>query len=180
VTDFDSDFARLVADERAATAAQRRARERNLRAAALTDATLAGVLLDLAERGERVTIRTAFGRSITGHITLVAQDGLVLEGPLGTSYLRFDGIATVRCRDARLPAEPSGDRCPPRAASLAALLAELALERPRVAVAVAGEGSVVNGELRAVGADVVTVNVADAPIYLATRHVSELTVLASG
>jgi hypothetical protein len=180
MTDFDGDLVRLVADARAADAARSRSRERNLRTSALTEATLAGVLLDLAERGDRVSVRTEFGRTLSGHVTLVAQDGVVLEGTLGTSYLRFDGIATVRCPASRLLVEPSGDRRPPRSATLAALLADLAPERPRVAIAVTGERALLSGELRAVGSDVVTVAVADGPVYVAARHMSELTVLASG
>jgi hypothetical protein len=76
--------------------------------------------------------------------------------------------------------EPTGHRRPPRAATLVALLADVAVERPRVALAVTGEGALVSGELRAVGADVVTISTADGPVYIAARQLSELTVLASG
>ena len=72
---------------------------------------------------------------------------------------------------------PMGD---PRAVTIAALLADVAAERPRVAVAVLGEHALVTGELRAVGADLITIAVADGPLYVAARQVSELTVLASG
>jgi hypothetical protein len=180
VTDFDGDLVRLLGDERAADAARARARERNLHASALTDATLAGVLLDAAERGDRLSVHTVFGRALSGHVALVAQDGIVLEGPLGTSYLPFEGIATFRRPSSRPIVEPTGDRRPPRLATIAALLAELAAERPRVAVAVMGERVLVSGELRAVGADVLTITSADGPVHIAARQVSELTVLASG
>jgi len=180
VTDFNGDLARLLADERAADAARSRARERGLRTSALTDATLVGVLLDAAERGDRLSVRTVFGRVLSGHVTVVAQDGIVLEGSLGTSYLRLDGIASFRHPGLRSVTEPTGDRRPPRMASLAALFADLAVDRPRVAVAVTGENGLVTGELRAAGADVVTISAIDGPVYIAARHVSELTVLASG
>ena len=180
MTDFDADLVRLLADERASEAARTRSRERNLRASALTDATLPGVLLDLAERGTRVSLRTVFGRSLAGHVSFVAQDGIVLDGVMGTSYVRFDGIASFRGATGRPLTEPSGGRRPPRATTLVTLLAELAPERPRVAAAVTGERVLLSGELRAVGTDVITISANDWPVHLAARHVSELTVLASG
>lgn len=180
VSDFDAELVRLLGDERAADAARTRARERDLRAAALTDATLPGVLLDAAERGDRVAVRTVSGRALQGHIVLVAQDGIVLDGPLGTSYLPFTGIASFRRPQTRAVIEPTGDRPPPRQATITALLAELAPDRPRVAVAVIGEAALVAGELRAASSDVVTITLPEGPLYVAARQVSELTVLASG
>ncbi len=180
MSDFDAELVRLLGDERAAEVAQARARERSLRASALTDATLAGVLLDAAERGDRVAVRTTSGRTIRGEITRVALDGVVLEGSLGTSYVPFAGIASFRAPGTRPVVEPSGDRPPPRTGTLAALLADLAAERPRVALSVAGEQALLTGELRAASADVLTLSRADGPVYVAARHVSELTVLASG
>jgi hypothetical protein len=180
VSDYDAALARLLGDERAAEEARMRARERDLRAAAFTDATLPGVLLDAAERGDRVAVRTVSGRTLQGHITLVVRDGLVLVGPLGESYLPFAGIASFRTPHARRAIEPTGDRPPPRNATLTALLAELAPERPRVALAVIGEAALLTGELRAASPDIVTITLAEGPLYVAARQVSELTVLASG
>jgi len=180
VTDFDAEFFRLVGDERTADAARARTRERNLRTSTLTDATLAGLFLDIAERGDTVALRTTFGRALRGHLSLVADDGIVLDGALGTSYLRFDGVATVRILAGRSVLEPSAERTPRRGAAIAALIAAAAVDRPRVAIAVTGEQGLLTGELRAVGSDVVTVAVQDGAVYVATRHVSELTVLASG
>jgi len=180
VSDFDADLVRLLAEARASEAARKRSRERNLRAAALTDASLAGVLLDLAEHGARVTVRTVFGRALSGNVTVVAQDGIVLDSTMGRSYVRLDGIAWFRGATPRPLTEPAGDRHPPRAVTLAALLADLAPEHPRVAAAVTGERVLLSGELRAVGADVITIAATDGPMHLAARHVSELTVLASG
>jgi hypothetical protein len=181
---LDADLARLVADTRIEDAARARVRERNLRAAAVSDATLVGIVLDLAERAEPVTVRTTSGRTLSGRITLVAQDALALDaGRSGTSYVRFAGIASVRRLDGGRTPEPSGDRTPPRAATLAALLGDLAPHHPRVALAVTGEPAVVSGELRAAGVDVVTIRLpGDPPVtaYFATAQLSELTVLASG
>jgi hypothetical protein len=181
---LDADLAELVADARADDAARTRVRERNLRAAAVTDATLVGIVLDLAERADPVTIRTTSGRTLSGRITLVARDAIALEaGPSGTTFVRFAAIASVRRLDGGRAPEPSGDRTPPRAVTLAALLADLAPLHPRVALAVTGEPAVVSGELRAAGVDVVTIRLAGDPAvtaYFATAQLSEVTVFASG
>jgi len=181
---LDADLARLVADTRVEDAARARVRERNLRAAAVTDATLVGIVLDLAERGDPVTIRTTSGRTLSGRITLVAHDAVALEtGPSGTTFVRFAGITSVRRHDGGRAPEPSGDRTPRQAATLAALLADLAPLHPRVALAVTGEPAVVSGEMRAAGVDVVTVRLAGDPAvtaYFATAQLSEVTVFASG
>jgi hypothetical protein len=181
---LDADLAELVADARADDAARTRVRERNLRAAAVTDATLVGIVLDLAERADPVTIRTTSGRTLSGRITLVARDAIALEaGPSGTTFVRFAAIASVRRLDGGRAPEPSGDRTPPRAVTLAALLADLASLHPRVALAVTGEPAVVSGELRAAGVDVVTIRLAGDPAvtaYFATAQLSEVTVFASG
>ena len=115
MTDYDGDLVRLLGDERASDAARARSRERDLRLSVLTDATLAGVLLDIAERREPVSVRTAFGRTLRGQVSVVAQDGILLETTVGTSYVRFDGIASFRGSGSRAIAEPSGARNPPRA-----------------------------------------------------------------
>ena len=181
---LDGDLARLIADSRADEAIRARQRERNMRAAAATDATLAGLVLDLAELGGPVTLRTTSGRSLTGRIATVARDAVVLEVDSGaTSFVRLAAVSSIRRAGGHRLPQVSGDRTPSHAPTLAALLADLAPERPRVALAVHGEPGLVRGELRAAGADVVTVTLdGDLPVtaYFATAQVSELTVLASG
>ncbi len=181
---LDAALARLVSDSRAEEAARQRIRTRNLRAAALTDATFAGVIVDLAERGEVVSIRTAHGRTLTGRVVLTARDAIAVEtGAAGTTYVRLDGVTSVRRMPGVRADPPSGGRCPPRQTSLAALLAELAQERPRVTVALQGEPSLVVGELRGAGVDVLTLRLDGEPpvmAYLAVGQVSDVTVLASG
>jgi hypothetical protein len=181
--DLDADLTRLVSDSHAEEAARQRIRERNLRAAAVTDATFSGVVVDLAERGEAVVVRTAQGRTLTGRITLVARDAIAVESGAGVSYVKLDRITAVRRAPGLRADEPSGDRPPPRSTSLAALLADLAQQRPRVALVLAGEPALAVGELRAVGVDVLTVRLDGEPpvtAYFAAAQLSELTVLASG
>jgi hypothetical protein len=158
-------------------------RERNLRAAAVTDATLSGVIVDLAERGETVALRTVQGRTLTGRMTLVARDAVAIESGMGVSYVKLDRVTAVRRAPGLRADEPSGDRPPPRSTSLAALLADLAPQRPRVDLVLAGEPALAVGELRAVGVDVLTVRLDGEPpvtAYFAAAQLSELTVLASG
>jgi len=174
-------MARLVAEQRNEDAARTRARERALRAAATTDATLAGVIVDLAERAEPVAVRTTAGRSLTGRLLAVARDAVALEAADATTYIPLSAIVVLRARTRRAD-EPAGSRSMP-AVSLAAVLAALAPERPTVGLMVAGDPTMWRGELRAVGADVLTLRLAADPpttAHVALTQVSELTVFASG
>lgn len=178
-SDLASDFTRLLGDERAADAAKGRIRERHLRESAAADATFLGTALDLAEQGATVTVTTTTGRTVSGTIALVATDTLVVA----STYLPIRAVVAIR----RLPGTRSGpadgDRSAPRTSSFAVLVGELALMRPRVAVAVLGEPALLAGELRAAGTDVITLRLDGEPpvvAYVSLGSVSALTVLASG
>jgi hypothetical protein len=175
--DLDGDVTRLIAEERALDAAQARTRERNLRLSASTDATVTGVLVDLAERGDPVVVATTTGRTIRGRIALVARDAVVI----GASYVRLDAVSWFRRLDRDHANEPAGDRPAPRHTTFAALIASIAVDRPRVSLALIGEAAVLHGELCAAGRDVLTVRLDGAPpltTYVAVTAVAELTVLA--
>ena len=185
--DLAADLARLVGDARQLEESRARAHERHLRAAASAEATLAGVVLDLAEQLVPVSVRMTSGRLLHGRVSVVATDVLVLESGAGIStYLQVRHVTWIRpATDAggRPSAEPSGRRPPPRATTFTALVAELAAHRPRVSVMMLGEDVPLRGELRASGTDVLTVFLDGDPpvaVFLATAQVSELTVLASG
>lgn len=183
-----ADFRQLVGDARSRDAVRARMRERGLRAAASADATLAGVLMDLAERDEDLAVRTASGRTAAGRVVLVAADAIAVRTVAGlVTYVPLTAVTSVRRRpgDRAHPGEdePGGDRLAPAGTTFATLVADLALDRCRVAMAVAGEGALVIGELRAAGTDVVAVRVdADPPVvaYVALASLSEVTILASG
>jgi hypothetical protein len=184
--DLAGDLVRLLDDARHADATGARIRERSLRTVAGAEATFVGVLLDLAERQEDLSVRTASGRTLRGRVAVVARDAVVLESGAGLrTYLRLAGLAWVR----RLPvrgeaaAEPAGDRPAPRNTTFAVLVADLAGDRPRVALGVTGEPTLLTGELRAVGLDLLTVRLDGDPpatAYVPIAQLSELTVLASG
>ncbi|GAC1589782.1 MAG: hypothetical protein NVS3B21_06710 [Acidimicrobiales bacterium] len=177
--DLESDFARLLGDERAADAAKDRVRERHLRESAAADATFLGTALDMAEQGTVVTVTTRTGRSVSGQIGLVATDTLVI----GSTYLPLWAVAAIRRAPGMRSGPADGDRNAPRVSSFAVLIAELALLRPRVSVAVTGEPALLAGELRAAGTDVITLRLDGEPpvvAYVSLASVSALTVLASG
>jgi len=185
---WDGDLTRLISSVRADDARGSRLRERTLRSAASAEATMGGVLLDLAEGGEQLVIRMTSGRQVRGSIELVALDAVALRTDPGRlSLLRLDAIAWVRrvpgSADAEGPTEPAGARPGARTTTFVALAAGLAAERCHVSLAVAGEDRLLTGELRAVGVDVLTVRLDGAsPVtaYFLAPQVSELTVLASG
>jgi len=65
---------RWVADGQVDEAARARSRRRWLEKVATEEATLGGVLLDLAERGRPVIVRTLAGQRVTGPIIAVGAD----------------------------------------------------------------------------------------------------------
>lgn len=162
----------LLDDARAADAGARRDRERNLRRQAEEDASLVGTLVDLAERGGPVTVRTTTGRAHTGRLLALGADFVVVRTDHGADvFVTLGAVAAVR---AGRGDAATGDRPTPSATRLLDVLATAAAEHPRVSLLVAGE--TVAGELRAVGSDVVTV-LLDGPerttAYVAARQLAE-------
>ena len=171
---------RWAADARAREAADARVRERWLRAQAEEEASLAGVLLALAERRETVVATSASARRHRGQVTGVGVDFAVLQAPGGTTTLLvLAALADVRVVErTRLTTGAGGTRAA-LGVRLVDVLAQAAGHRPRVSVQ-AGAASVV-GDLRAVGSDVLTVRTDSAGIvYVGLASVSEVSFLASG
>jgi hypothetical protein len=141
------------ADERVREAARSRARRGSLGRQAAEAATLAGVLLDLAERRAEVTITTVGGRH-AGQLVAAAT-----------------GVCLVRtaAREAALIALPAvthittgqvlaiGERTPPLELDLPGALAALAADRPSVRLELLG-GERVEGVLDTVGIDLVSLH----------------------
>jgi hypothetical protein len=175
-----ADLARWTGEDRADEAARSRMRERWLRRQAEEDARFAGVLLDLSEAGAGVAVRTAGGRTVHGHIVAVARDFCVVRHAGMATFLSFAAVATVRPEPGFRAGDAASGRAAPVAASLGEVLAGLAGDRPRVRIVLEGGGEAVAGELRSVGADVVTLRLdgaADSPVYLPLATVRELTLL---
>ena len=150
-----SAFARWAADQRVADAAGARSRERWLRQQAAESATLVGTLVDLAER--RADVAVIIGsRTVTGRVTGVGQDGLVLAELSGAATLvALAHVAALRVAGRRPgTGEATGGR-PAGAWRVVDALAVLAAERSPVRLGVRG-GDTLTGTLASVGEDVMT------------------------
>jgi hypothetical protein len=149
---------RFAAEARVEEAARARARRGSLGAQAEEEAGLRGVLVDLGERGATVCLELAAGRSVVGVVEQVAQDHVRVRAADGrAALLPLDVVQVV------LPQEAAdvvtGDRTIGSGAELRHVLHDLAGERTPVRVHLRG-GTTVDGELRSVGADVLTLLVA--------------------
>lgn len=157
--EFAQQLHRLVADAAAESAARERAQERALRETAELEATFVGVVVDLAEQGSAVVVRTAAGRTHRGRVIGVGTGAIaVRDDGRPPVLIAMSAVTSVRPHAAH--ADPSrdiaGGRPAPLDVSLVRLLGALAEERPRVQVSCAGEEPV-TGELRSVGRDLLTV-----------------------
>jgi hypothetical protein len=147
---------RWVAEARVEDAARRRSSERWLRQQAEEEATFAGVLIDLGERGAHVAVHTSSGRVHRGRISVVGLDFMRVEVPMaGDVLVALKVISSVRTdRD-----EPvvTGDRASSSRLALAEMITGLAAERDRALfVPLDGRGPVC-GTVRSVGQDLVVV-----------------------
>ena len=182
------DLERWAADARAREAAAARVRERWLLAQAAESASLAGLLLALAERQETVVVATVAGRRHWGVVTGVGEDFVAIEAQSGAiTLVNLSGVGDVRLAERAAGhgsrrAATTDDRRGrgPVGARLGDVLAQAAGGRPRILVRT-GAASVV-GDLLAVGIDVLTVQTdGDAgPVYVGLPSVSEVSFLASG
>jgi hypothetical protein len=183
------DLERWAADARAREAAEARVRERWLRSQAEEGATLAGILLALAERRETVVLETVAGGRHRATVTGVGVDFVALQAAGGVTTLVVLGtVAAVRVVDGRTrrPAPPAtGQSATARTAGalgvrLADVLGQASGQRPRLSVR-AGATTVV-GDLRAVGDDVLTLRTDGSAglVYVPLPSVSDISFLASG
>ncbi len=143
-----------LADVRADDAARRRQRAAWLARQGSESSSLAGTLLELAERGVPVHLRLRGGAEVRGTIRAAGADVLVLRPPRGgTAVVAMDAVATVAAGPAT--GEVWSERSPLLLTSLGEVLAAWAAERPEVTVH--ADGGTVPGELAAAGTDVVVV-----------------------
>jgi hypothetical protein len=150
---FGAALERWAAEARVADAAERRARERWLARAAEEDATLVGVLTDLAERRLPVVVASCTGRRHQGAISAIGTDFVALRSAAGEQVLvSLEAIRSVRT--APQVGEAWGDRATRAGLDLAGALAGLAADRERVLVVTREGAEVVAGELRGAGRDV--------------------------
>lgn len=172
------DLRRWVADAVASEAATSRSRARALLQQASEDATFVGTLVDLAERGEELSVVTAAQSTVVGRIAAVGRDFVAILGRSGrTSFVPHRAIGAVRSQPDTRIAVVAGERTAPLETSLAAVVSELAAERMRVHVTTLGQS--VAGQLRASGDDVLVVlpeGAQPVPTYVPLASVVELAV----
>ena len=180
---FTAHLDRWVAEARVDDAALRRARERWLLEVAEQEATLAGVLADLAERRGPLTLHGRGGRRHHGVLRVLGVDFVVVGLPSGTDVLMtIDSLTSVRTAPAVELAR--GDEQASSADSVATglrlhdVLTELAVDRERVVV-VTTDGETLTGQLRSVGHDVAVVRADAEPratAYVALAAITEIVI----
>ena len=149
---------------------------KRLENAATGEATLGGVLLDLAERRRPVVVRTLAGHRVAGPIIAVGADFVgVADARLGDTLMPTARIATVQSA----PGDdlPAGDRRHDVVLAFGDALMELAAERPEVMVGVGDE--TLRGELRTASIEVATLVIADEhrePISIALTAIDHVVV----
>ncbi len=166
---------RWAAEAQVDEAARARSRERWLQKQAEEETTFVSVLADLAERDRAVLVQMANGRRHRGIIAVLGVDFVGVRTDTGIDvFVALDAIASVRSGP-NDPAALSG-----RTVALQLLLSDaiiaMAEDRPRVTVATAADG-VINGNLRSVGQDVITIRVdgdTRANIYVPIHAISEI------
>lgn len=147
---------RWLADARVEDAARRRSAERWLRQQAEEEATFAGVLVDLAERGENVAVHTGSGRAHRGRLSLVGDDFVRVTVPAaGDVLVALEVVSSVRVQ----PGLPlvTGDRVVSSRLTLAEMIVGLAAERERALFVPVDGRDPVCGTVRSVGQDMVVV-----------------------
>lgn len=146
----DAALSRWLAEAQVDEAARSRAETAEQRERETEDATLAGVLMDLAGRGESVGLMMRSGRQHRGSIRLVGPDAVVLH--LETRQwlaARLSAIAALRT----ITSQPVPGATDPSTTSRFVRLA-LAVAQPGDWVLVASGTSTLGGALQSAGGDV--------------------------
>ncbi len=184
---------RWAAEARAREAADARVRERWLRTQAEEGTRFTGVLAGMVERAAPVTVTTVTGRQVGGRLSTVGEDFVAVQLPGGrTTLVARHAVAWVRTApdtagggrlrtDDRSPLDPEDDDAAGPAATLADVLAQSVASRPRVTIW--AQAASLTGELRAVGVDMVAVELTASPpglAYVPLRGIYEISFLDSG
>lgn len=167
---------RWVADARIDAAALERSRERWLVEVAAQEATLAGLLAELAERGTPVSLHTTSDRRHHGTLQVVGADFVSLRS--GSRSEVLVALAAVGVVRPSATAPTLGDGLLGTRLRLVDVVTELAADRERVLI-VTRTGDAVSGELQSVGHDVVVVRAdAEGPrhAYVAAAAISEVAI----
>jgi hypothetical protein len=170
ITD-DPALARWLAEVRVDDAARQRAETADLRARRAEEATLAGVLAELAGRGDLVGLVMRSGRQHRGHIRLIGPDAVVVA--LETRQwlvARLGAVAATRTVQGPLVPGESQPSTPSRFARLVGALAE-----PGEWLLVASGSATFGGALISTGDDVVALRLDNGDVaYVGLDSVDEV------
>lgn len=164
----DDAFLSLEDDARhAAEVAARSERHRRLQRASEV-ATWAGTLEDLAERRLPVALQVAGGRAYRGRLVAAETDLVALRSEAGQLVvIRADVVRLLRPQPGVPVAVATGDRQRVAGRRFVDVLQELTEERARVLLGLDGLTEPLAGSLRALGEDVVTLELEATPRALA-------------
>ena len=170
----------LLDDGRVREAGAARSRQRWLRASAEADASLAGMLVDLAERRADVTLATTAGRVHQATVRAVGDDVVALRPPsAGLLLVPLAAVAWVRPVAGALPA---GTRAPSGGPRLVELLGR-AGERGDQAVLTLAGGTTVAGRVEIATRDGVRIRPEGPPgaaVYVSATSIREAALFRSG
>lgn len=144
----------LLDDARQEAAVADRSHRRHHGEATAADASLHGVLLDLAEQGRDLLLATTVGRAVRGRVRSLAQDHVEVATATGAAWVRLDAVAVVRPSSGPVTTG-GGARPAPATGHLVAALRELVERRATVEAVVLG-GATVRGTAVSIGRDVLT------------------------
>jgi hypothetical protein len=171
-TPADAAAERWLAEVRVEDAARERALVAQRRALDAEEATLAGVLGDLAERGEIVQLWMHSGRRHRGWLRLIGPDAAVIDTETRQwAVVRLGAIASVRTvRSSAVP----GQSQPSTTSSFATLAGALAVPGEWVLVGAGPEN--VGGVLEVAGTDVLRLRLENGDVaYVPLASVDEVT-----
>ena len=171
---------RWAAEERVARAVDERRRIAWLGRQPDRGATLAGLLVAVAERSRPVVVEMVDGRRHRGSPTVVGRDMVELRTDAGTVVLlALAAIGSVRVTEPDLGDLASSGPAP--STHLAAELARLAEDRPRVRMVTVGRADPLTGTLVAAGPHLVVVRLEGGDVaYVPLAALAEVSLPESG
>ena len=167
IADAGDPFARIlegIADARVDDAASARERAQWVIRRAEEDATLAGALVDLAERRAPVRLQLRGGREIVGTPVALGRDCVAVATAAGQAFVRLRHLIAVRNgpHQGFVPSGTPVGAPHPLARTLHDMVCDATAERLDVHVLL-DDGRDVRGTLRAMGVDVLTLREINAP-----------------
>jgi hypothetical protein len=179
-----AELAHWAGQDRVDDAVRRRRRSTWLGRQATEEASLVGVVADLAERGRPVVLGTAAGRRHRGLVAALGRDVLVVSTAQGQVWLALRTLAWVRTPPGEEQSSGSGGRPqgdPAGLIDLAGELGRLSDDRSRLSVRGEPGGEPLVGTALAVGRDVLTLrDDGGGLIYVALASVAEVSLPESG